>query len=374
MEIDHYVIKSAVIFLGSLTFSVLINRIFLRFSKNLGIRNLDEKIIRWNPTNKPSFGGISFFIVFLMTLSFFQIAFPKFNSPFNLELIGIVVAASVGFLVGLADDAFNTNPTLKLIAQSICALILIGSGNSIQVFDIGWLNYFFTFLWVVGLMNSINMLDNMDAVTTIASLFALLCILVALIYTQSSEQVYFIIIIGLVGALLGFLFFNWHPSKMYMGDTGSQFLGIILAALSIKFLWNFQEEPSETITNTISKQFILPLLAFLIPICDTTTVTINRITKGQSPFVGGKDHTTHHLSYLGFSEQSVGLIIGGIGLFSTVMLIIAISIFPWSYMFTIIYAVYAIVVFLSLFLITKGKFLNLKKNKNNDENQLQQSA
>ena len=327
-----------------------------------------------NSTSKPAFGGISFFIVFLLTLSFYEIAFPKHHSPFNIELVGIVVATSVGFLVGLADDAFNTNPSLKLIAQAICALILVGTGNSIQIFDLQWLNYFFTFLWVIGLMNSINMLDNMDAITTIASIFALICILIAFVFVQQGNQVYPVIIIGLIGALLGFLFFNWHPSKMYMGDTGSQFLGIILSALSIKFLWNFQEEPTPIIYDTISKQFILPLLAFLVPISDTTTVTINRIMRGQSPFVGGKDHTTHHLSYLGFSEQSVGLIVGGISLVSTVMLIIALSLYPWSYLFTFIYAVYVIIVFLSLFLITKGKLFRRKKNRHSDENSYNQTA
>ena len=371
---NYFILKIGIIFLGSFAFSVIINRIFLRFSRNLGIRNLDEKIIRWNTTSKPSFGGISFFIVFLLTLSFYQITFPKQNSPFDFELIGVIIATSIGFLVGLADDAFNTIPSLKLIAQSVCALILIGTGNSIQLFDIQWLNFLVTFLWVIGLMNSINMLDNMDAVATIASISALISILIVQVYFHSINHVYFVMTIGLIGALLGFLFFNWHPSKMYMGDTGSQFLGILLAALSIKYLWNFQEEPTSIIVNTISKQFILPLLAFLVPLCDTTTVTINRIARGQSPFIGGKDHTTHHLSYLGFSEQSVALIIGGIGLISTVLLVISLSIFPWSYLFTIIYCMYAIVVFLSLFLVTKGIFSKQKNDGHQNENQFNQSA
>tara|TARA_R110000868_G_scaffold143666_3_gene362107 strand:- start:191 stop:1300 length:1110 start_codon:yes stop_codon:yes gene_type:complete len=362
---EYYLIKIALVFLGSLLFSIMINRIFLKFSKNLGIRNLDETAVRWDSTKKPAFGGISFFIVFLLILSFYPIVFPNQNSPFGLELIGVVLATSIGFLVGLADDAFNTNPILKSLAQALCSIILIVTGNYIQVFEFDWLNYLLTFLWVVGLMNSVNMLDNMDAVTTIASIMALIAMLLVLIFDANFNQIYFILVVGLIGALLGFLFFNWHPSNMYMGDTGSQFLGIILAALSIKFLWNFQVEQHQV----VSRQFILPLLAFLVPICDTTTVTINRIARGQSPFVGGKDHTTHHLSYLGFSDQSVALIIGGLGLISTVVLLIAINIQKWTHLFTIIFGLYVLIVFLSLFLITKEKVFNLNKTLPDNDNQ-----
>ncbi len=362
MFTEYFIIKLSLVFLGSLTFSILINRIFLKFSKNLGIRNIDGKAIRWNTTSKPAFGGISFFIGFLLVLSFYQILFPKLTASFDLTLIGVVASCSLGFLVGLTDDAFNTNPSLKFIAQAICAIILITTGSNIQLFDNEWLNYTLTFLWVVGLMNSINMLDNMDGVTTVASIFALLGMLTVIAFNQSFDNTYFIIVIGLIGSLIGFLYFNWHPSRMYMGDTGSQFLGVILAALSIHFLWNNEIATSDTIT---SRQFLLPLLAFIVPISDTTTVIINRIYKGQSPFVGGKDHTTHHLSYLGFSDQSVTFIIGGIGLISSVIMLIALSIKNWSHLFTILFSSYALLIFLSLFLITKSFF---SKNKELNEN------
>jgi len=251
---DYFLIKMALIFLGSLTFSVLINRIFLKFSKNLGIRDLDEGMIRWSSAKKPSFGGIAFYIIFLLGISSYQIAFPLQSSPFNFELVGLIIATSIGFLVGLADDAFNTNPVLKILAQMLCAAVLISSGTVIEVFDYHWANILFSTLWVIGLMNSINMLDNMDAVTTLASIFTLICFLIVLVFQSSFSSIYFLITVGLIGALLGFLFFNWHPSKMYMGDTGSQFLGVLLAALSIKLLWNYQAGDQ----NFNVRQFILP--------------------------------------------------------------------------------------------------------------------
>src|SRR5690606_3612562 len=103
------------------------------------------------------------------------------------------------------------------------------------------------------------------------------------------------------------------PSKIFMGDTGSQFLGIFLAATSIIYLWNFK--PINGIENTF-QQILMVALAFIIPLVDTITVSINRPLRGQSPFVGGKDHTTHHLSYLGISDSGVAYIVGFIGMFS----------------------------------------------------------
>ena len=125
----------------------------------------------------------------------------------------------------------------------------------------------------------------------------------------------------------------------------------------------------------ISKQFILAILAFIVPLSDTTTVVINRIAKGKSPFVGGKDHTTHHLSYLGLSDQSVALLLGGIGIFSTVVILIVLSIQNWTHLFTILFALYAIVVFVSLYLTTQQQLWSSKdKNDNEDEKKLKKTA
>ena len=147
-----------------------------------------------------------------------------------------------------------------------------------------------------------------------------------------------------------------------MGDTGSQFLGVVLAALSIKLLWNHSavEYPAT------ARQFILPILAFIVPLSDTVSVVINRISNGKSPFVGGKDHTTHHLSYLGLSDQSVGLLVAGLGIFSSVVLLIALSIKNWTHLFTILFGLYAALVFVSLYLTTKPKLFG-KEPKEDEE-------
>ncbi len=365
MEI--YAAKGLLLFVCSLVFSVLVNRIFLRFSRNLGIRNIDDKVIRWASTAKPSFGGISFFIVFLLSLTVSQFLFPDLPEKFDTRFVGFISAASLAFLIGLADDAYNTNPSLKFIAQFLCGITLVSTGNVIELFDYDIANYALTVFWVVGIMNSINMLDNMDAVATIASVSVIGALLISLILSQTLNSLYFLILVGLAGALLGFLFFNWSPSKMYMGDTGSQFLGVCLAALSIKFLWNY---PAEHMTSI--SRVLLVVLAFIVPLSDTTTVVINRIARGSSPFVGGKDHTTHHLSYMGLSEQSVALLLAGLGIVSASLSFILLVANQWTGLFTILFTAYAILVFLSLYLVSTLKLGKKKEEKH--EKQLRKTA
>ena len=320
----------------------------LRFVKTLGIRNDKETVIRWSDQAKPALGGLSFYIIFLLSITLHPFIFSYSGNTIDFQLTGIVGATSLGFLMGLADDAYNTRPVLKFLTQVLCGIILIYSGTYISVFETPILNYAITLAWVVGLMNSINMLDNMDGITTIVSIIIAFTIFFLMLINNELSSIEMTITIGLLAALLGFLYFNWNPSKMYMGDTGSQFLGIILAALSINYLWN----PVTTEEYSISRQLLIPLLSFIIPIIDTTTVVIKRISKGHSPFIGGKDHTTHHLSYLGLSEKQVAALIALISIVSSIIVIYVIANIPvWSHLYTIIFIAYFLIIFGILFKI-----------------------
>jgi len=154
-------------------------------------------------------------------------------------------------------------------------------------------------------MNSINMLDNMDGITTIVSIFILLAAAIGSGLIMSSNFFYTFVCGGTVSALVGFLIFNWNPSKIFMGDTGSQMIGALLASVGVIFFWN---NDLISIHHAWYSKLAIVMTAFVIPIADSLTVTINRIRRGQSPFVGGKDHTTHHLSYAGLSDRQVALV------------------------------------------------------------------
>ncbi len=303
----------ALFFLISAFFSFLINWLFLKFSFNLGARNAGElNQVRWSANIKPAIGGISFFIVFLISISVIGTLPRQSDYLLDKHLIGIIASTSLGFILGLADDAYNTNPLAKFILQLSCAFILIISDVYIKISGNAAIDFIITIVWVIGLMNSINMLDNMDAITTttsmciITGLIAIVVLIAPAAYATSGlTTFYLVMLVGVFGALTGFLFFNWNPSRIIMGDTGSQFLGVFLASTSILFFWNFKDQNSALFIQP--RQFVVPMLFFIVPLIDTTTVTIRRLMRRQSPFVGGKDHITHHLAYLGFSDKMVAI-------------------------------------------------------------------
>ncbi|MEA5461270.1 MraY family glycosyltransferase [Arcicella sp. LKC2W] len=313
-ELYSIIIITSLLLLVSLCTSYGVNNFFLKNASSFG-KNKGGSQIRWASAAKPPVGGMSFYAVFILLVvlitasTYFKIL--KWDS--NYLILGLLLPMTIGFFVGLADDSYNTSPLVKFIGQFLCGIFFIISGNSIYICDVSWVNYWFTMIWVVGMMNSINMLDNMDGVVTSVSIISLLVALVIVFKLEHLNLVDIALIIGTLGALIGFLFFNWNPAKIYMGDTGSQFLGSFLAWVSIQYFWIFRDE---TDGGFQAHQFLVPALAFTVSLIDTTTVTIRRLARGVSPFVGGRDHITHHFAYLGFSDKNVVRILIGISLLS----------------------------------------------------------
>ena len=296
--------------IGGIAISLICNKLLLRFSESLGIRNKNDVTVRWSNQSKPSLGGISLFVGFLFGTFLYLMLEPDNNIFGNLEFLGLFFSASLAFSMGLADDAYDTKPLFKLFIQISCGLFLVFSGTSIDLFHNELADSITTILWVIILMNSLNMLDNMDGITATTVLFALLACLVSAMLVGNPGQMYLLyILVAVIGAILGFLRYNINPSKMFMGDAGSQFIGLFVAFFTIKFLWNLG-----AITQTHSwVSLILTLTALTPAAADTLTVVINRIKAGKSPMVGGKDHTTHHLVYAGFKDRQVWMIFSFLG-------------------------------------------------------------
>jgi UDP-GlcNAc:undecaprenyl-phosphate/decaprenyl-phosphate GlcNAc-1-phosphate transferase len=324
MNLDfHFIVTT--LFVVCFVFSLLINYILLKFAQTLGIRDYHIHQVRWSPAVKPSLGGISFYVVFLFAF-IFTILLPEKTSGVNLQIVGILMASTLAFLMGLADDAFNTQPILKFLTQIFCALIIIFSGHNISIFQNQFLNYILTVVWVVGFMNSINMIDNMDGISTIVAMLACFFMVVVNVALFNTGSYATLLNLGVLGALCGFLVYNFHPSKMFMGDTGSQFLGLFLAVMGIDNCWN---NPTSVLVNgfPIANPVIVALV-FLLPLTDTCTVIVNRLWAGRSPFVGGKDHTTHHLFFKGVTEKRIALLFalsGSIGVFLAYRLVVHFS-------------------------------------------------
>lgn len=345
------------LFCGTLIFSVLINELLLNFSKNLGTRKNNSVQIRWNSTAKPALGGLSFYIVFLFAFIFLEIVTQGKQGLFStLKIVGLLCAVTSAFLMGMADDAYDTKPLVKFIIQCICGIILISTGTKINTFGSEFLNYSLTLVWVVALMNSINMLDNMDGISSITTLTICLFAVFFSVPMNLETQPITLIIIAVIGSLCGFLAYNWHPSKMFMGDSGSQFLGIFLAFCGIEFCWNTPviEKHNFPVMYPINNLIIVALV-FIMPLTDTAIVVINRILKGSSPFVGGKDHTTHKLFYYGISEKKIALIFFMINIIGAGLALILINQHSFDMMRSLMFSIYPVFLFSFLLYLTRRK-------------------
>ncbi len=336
---------------GGALVSYIINVLLLRFSESLGIRNKNDVVVRWSNQSKPSLGGISFFVVFLFSAIGFSMVFSEDPSIFiNPQYIGLFISGSMAFIMGLADDAYNTKPMAKLLVQIACGVVFVASGTIIDLTHNFWIDGLLTIIWVIAVMNSLNMLDNMDGITgTVVTFILAACLMSSFLIYEFNRNIWSIMIVAQIGAMLGFLKLNVHPSKLFMGDAGSQFISLFVAFFAVNHLWNAGqriESPSWT-------GMLICIVAFTPSIVDTLTVVINRLKKGQSPMVGGKDHTTHHLVYAGFNDKQVWYIFLLISLlsllFSALMIYFILLKVYWP---LFVFILYFVIVFSLLYRLT----------------------
>ena len=345
---EWILLASALIAIG---FSALLGLFFIKGTFSFLTKKTKGNTERFSSQSKPIYGGILFYTIFLV-FSLIYYFTPMFTPEDSSTFIALMIIVSVSFFMGLADDLLNTPPMFKFIVQFVCAFVLIKTGIVIVISPMAWVNNIITVLWIVGIMNSINMLDNMDAITSSISLTILLpCATMQIITGETNLDT--MVMVTVCGALIGFLLYNWAPAKMYMGDNGSQFLGILLAYIGIKYFWNGMQLTGEMNYAFNAKQFIMVALAFIVPLTDTTTVTINRLLKGKSPFVGGRDHTTHYLYYRGLTTRKVAAVLIAINLIGVGLAQVLIYMPDINYNIVYSFAIYPVVMFALLYINTK---------------------
>ena len=257
------------------------------------------------------------------------------------SLLGPAVAIGV---IGLWDDIKNLHPLPRFIGQSIAGLIvailLVFTNNLGNPTGSTLLDILITVLWIVGICNSINFFDNLDggaAGTTAISAIALS------ILTLSNGQT-FLAALSLVitGATLGFLIWNKSPARIYMGDAGALFLGVLIAILTVRL------NPE---TDSRFTSFVIPILLLAIPILDTIVAVISRLRRGVSPFQGGKDHLSHRLIRLGLSRKVTAILLWFLSaIFATIAIVISFDLFSNEFVglsFGIVFWIFLLGAFLS---------------------------
>lgn len=246
----------------------------------------------------PRVGGISIILSFALT---FLVLSNYVDVNYGI-LLGTVVIGLTGFL----DDLYQLSPVQKIVGQLLAAAIVIYSGVSVQFLSVpftdysvlvpGWIGIPITLIWIIGITNAVNLIDGLDGLAAGVSAIAALSIFVLAVIMGNFMVV--LLSAALIGVSLGFLLYNFHPAKVFMGDTGALFLGFMLSVIS---LMGFKQ------VTTVS--LIIPFIILGVPITDTFIAIIRRILQKKPITNADKSHLHHKLLEFGYSHKQTVLII-----------------------------------------------------------------
>jgi len=240
----------------------------------------------------PLLGGLAIYLAFIIALILWGDRF------YVKQVAGIILGGTLVSFMGLWDDRRGLGPIVKLVGQFLAAGVLVITDVRISMFPWLWLNIAATLLWIVTITNAMNLLDNMDGLS--GGIAAIAAIFFLLFAAMSKQYLVGALAAALVGACIGFLRYNLNPARIFMGDTGSLFLGFTLAAVGIKL--RFPD-------NSAFVTWMVPALVLAVPIFDTTLVSISRLRRGLNPLTTpGKDHLSHRLARITGSPREAVLI------------------------------------------------------------------
>ena len=295
--------------------SFLVTVIIVPLVKKIGLKfKLTDKPNKRKQHQKAivRIGGLSIYLgIFLPLLFFFSFKFIELESKDFLSLL--FYCSSGFFIIGFIEDIFSISVAKRLFLQFLIASIVWSQGLNFNEFvfnslgmNLGTINYpnFMSYLisvfWVVGVINAINWLDGLDGLAAGLTIISALSFLTVSIISEYSNEA--LVLFSLLGACLGFLLYNFYPSKIFMGDSGSYLIGTIIAIFSIHFNSLLISE------SRLYISFIPQLLILFIPIFDMTYVILSRITNGKSPFYPDRSHIHHRFLNIGFSHKNTVLL------------------------------------------------------------------
>ncbi len=252
----------------------------------------------------PRWGGIaialSVLLAVFMSLVFFEDVRLHMHSRTQLNLMGLTLGGGLMLVLGMLDDRYDVPAKLKLAGQIVIAIIMIKFGIVISFLNIpfmgftylpAWISWPLTIFWIVGITNAINLLDGLDGL--LAGVSVIISILFFIIALMTGQFTVALLMMALTGASLGFLRYNFNPASIFMGDSGSLFLGLMYASLSII--------GALKVSTTVA--ILIPVFIMGLPIFDTSFAIIRRFTNGRPIFSADKEHVHHQLLARGYSVK-----------------------------------------------------------------------
>ena len=307
-----------VIYLVAFTLSVFLVPIVRRLALSVGAIDVPDRIRKIHTRAVPRMGGVAIFIAFIVPIvgtyllgatGVLDSQVYKVLSESSTPVAGILGASALILLLGIYDDVRHCRPRVKVLVQIIASLILCAVGIRIDqignpftgdLIRFGWLAWPLTVFWVLAITNAINLIDGMDGLGPGVGLFvAGTMFLVSLFFPVPLVRP---VMAALVGGIIGFLIFNFHPAKIFMGDSGSLFVGFLLAATCIQ----------GSIKRYTLVALLIPVVALALPIIDTLMAIVRRWSKGIPMSVPDRQHVHHRLMSLGFSQREAVFVLYGV--------------------------------------------------------------
>ena len=271
-------------FLVPLFFSLFFTWISIKISKKFNIL-VEQKKDRWHKRPISNLGGIGIFLSFLIPSSLYH---GEFKNNYYLLLPLFLI-----FAMGLLDDFINLKPYTKLIFQIAVAFFLIYKGCFFSVSGSKLLDFALSFIWILVIINAFNLIDNIDGLSAGIAFICSLSLFAFSILQNNSSGAFISIILG--ACAFGFLLFNFSPAKIFMGNSGSYFMGTLFSIISIRVFSEYKAQIFPLILSLF--------LVFFVPVFDTLFVFIRRISSHRLFYKGGCDHISHSLVDLGLSER-----------------------------------------------------------------------
>ena len=291
-------------FVVSFVFSFASTPLVKKLAFKIGAVDIPKDSRRMHKEPVPRLGGLA--IVFG-----FAVAILCFNFGFSKQIIATVAGAAIIVVMGIIDDCRDLNAKLKFVIQIIAALVVIFFGDiRIKVFTNPnifsdelywilpqWFSVIITVVWIVFITNAVNFIDGLDGLA--AGVSAIMSVSLVFISARLGEYSIALIGIALMGGCFGFLPFNFNPAKIFMGDTGSTFLGFMLATVSVQGVFKSYAVIS----------FAVPLLILGLPLFDAAFAMLRRILTGKNPMSADRGHLHHRLIDMGFSQKQTVFIL-----------------------------------------------------------------
>jgi UDP-GlcNAc:undecaprenyl-phosphate GlcNAc-1-phosphate transferase len=329
MMMEKLLVHNFLTFAGALVLSLCLTPLVRTFALRTG-RVAVPKDTRWHKKETALMGGVAIFVstmaVWLVTASL--LGWESFRNPF----LPIALCASGMFVLGLVDDLHTMDPQHKLAGQIVVASILVFLGFRLEWTSYKTIDLFLSIVWIVGITNAFNLLDNMDGLSAGVAFIAALFTFLFLVSSPGAGSVAAVLLMtaSFLGALLGFLVYNFNPASIFMGDAGSLFIGFVMACLMTTR--GAGQAVGDPVTNLLSV-IAIPILIVFIPIVDTGFVSFMRKLFRRPISQGGKDHSSHRMVAIGLSERKAVSVLYG---FSVASGMIALAIRHLDISFTLV--------------------------------------